>query len=92
MGYMKKYKCPICFSTKFVIRKTKRNKSLLFFAKYDWVLLWGVDYKRNDIPVISISPAESYQAWSKYFLYFRILNHYPSLIVCDDNINLKTAA
>jgi hypothetical protein len=176
MGYMKKYKCPICFSTKFVIRKTKRNKSLLFFCKnckkyfsvntywlnkreilrdhldglsfraiaqkynishmkawricfdelrklpnnnqftfrycskfsgifvvdgkyfnisserYDWVLLWGVDYKRHDIPIISISPSESYQSWSKYFLYFRILNHYPSLIVCDDNINLKTAA
>jgi transposase-like protein len=33
MGYMKKYKCPIFFSTQSVIRKTKRNKSLLFFCK-----------------------------------------------------------
>lgn len=61
-------------------------------AKYDWVLLWGIDYLRHDIPVFTLAPSENYQAWAKYFSYFRILNHYPQLLVCDDNINLKMAA
>jgi len=60
--------------------------------KYDWVLLWGMDYFRHDIPVFSIAPSENYQAWSKFFYYFRILNHYPQMLVCDDNTNLKLAA
>lgn len=60
--------------------------------KYDWVLLWGIDYFRHDIPVILVAPSESYQAWSKLFCYFRIINHYPQLVVCDDNANLKIAA
>lgn len=61
-------------------------------AGYDWVLLWGVDYFRHDIPIIWIAPSESYQSWSKFFFYFRIITHYPQLIVCDDNGNLKMAA
>jgi len=173
---MKKYTCPHCNSTHFVIRKTKRGKSIRFFCKacqkyfsvnthwvnqkeilsdhldglsfrklavkygiskslaweicheeleklpnnnqfthkycsrfskiflfdgkyfniasekYDWVLLWGVDYFRHDIPVFTISPSENYQSWRKYFAYFRILNCYPELLVCDDNVNLKMAA
>ncbi len=176
MGYMKKYKCPICFLTKYVIRKTKRKLSILYFCKvckkyfsintcwpdkksilsdhldglsfralankysishmkawricedelrrlpnnnqftfnfcnrfshvfvfdgkyfnvasdrYDWVLLWGFDYFRHDIPVFTIAPSENYQSWSKYFSYFRIINCFPKLAVCDDNINLKMAA
>lgn len=60
--------------------------------KYDWVLLWGIDYFRHDIPVFIIAPSENYQSWSKFFYYFRILNHYPELVVCDDNANLKLAA
>lgn len=60
--------------------------------EYDWVLLWGVDYFRHDIPIMWVAPAESYQAWSKFFFYFRIITHYPQLIVCDDNTNLKMAA
>lgn len=60
--------------------------------KYDWVLLWGIDYFRHDIPVFTIAPSENYQAWSKFFYYFCILNHYPELLVCDDNLNLKLAA
>lgn len=60
--------------------------------EYDWVLLWGFDYFRHDIPVFSIAPSENYHAWAKYFTYFRILNHYPQLVVCDDNVNLKMAA
>jgi hypothetical protein len=178
MGYMKKYKCPKCLLTSFVIRKTKRKRSILYFCKFckkyfsintfwidrkivlidhldglsfrdlsrkhnistmsawricdeelrklpnnnkftfnycnklsstmvvdgkyfnvvndednpDWVLIWGIDYFYPDIPVITIAPSESYNAWALYFSYFRILNHYPQLLVCDDNINLKTAA
>ena len=60
--------------------------------KYDWVLLWGIDYFRHDIPVFIIAPSENYQAWAKYFSYFRIINHHPQLLVCDDNYNLKLAA
>ncbi len=57
-----------------------------------WVLLWGMDYFKHDIPVILVAPSESYQAWSKYFIYYRIINRYPQLVVCDDNQNLKLGA
>lgn len=60
--------------------------------KYGYVLLWGIDYFRHDIPIFTIAPSENYHAWAKYFSYFRIINHYPQLVVCDDNINLKMAA
>lgn len=60
--------------------------------KYDWVLLWGIDYFRHDIPVFTIAPSENYQSWAKYLSYFRILKCFPRLVVCDDNINLKMAA
>jgi hypothetical protein len=59
---------------------------------HDWVLLWGLDYFRHDIPIISIAPSESYASWSRFFTYFRILNTYPRLLVCDDNGNEKMAA
>ena len=58
----------------------------------DWVLLWGFDYFRHDIPVVSIVPSESYASWARFFTYFRILNTYPQLLVCDDNVNEKMAA
>lgn len=57
-----------------------------------WVLLWGMDYFRHDIPVMLVAPSEGYQAWSKFFFYFRIIQHYPDLVVCDDNTNCKMAA
>lgn len=58
----------------------------------DWVLLWGIDYFRHDIPIILVVPSESYHTWSKFFFYFRIIQHHPQLLVCDDNTNLKLAA
>lgn len=60
--------------------------------QYGYVLLWGVDYFRHDIPVFTIAPSENYSAWATFFSYFRIINHYPQLVVCDDNTNLKLAA
>jgi len=42
--------------------------------------------------VFTVAPSENYQNWSKFFFYFRLLNHHPELLVCDDNINLKMAA
>lgn len=57
-----------------------------------YVLLWGVDYLRHDIPVFTLAPSENYSAWATYFSYYRILNTYPELLVCDDNTNLKMAA
>lgn len=60
--------------------------------EYDWVLLWGVDYFRHDMPIIFVAPSENYHTWSKFFFYFRIIQHYPQLLVCDDNTNLKMAA
>jgi len=59
---------------------------------HDWVLLWGIDYLRHDIPVFTLAPSENYQSWGKFFSYFRILECYPELLVCDDNSNLKMAA
>jgi len=176
MGYMKRFKCPHCLTTEFVIRKAKRGRSIRYFCKkchkyfsintywidkksilndhldslsfrklavkykiskskaweicqeelkklpnnnqftfnycdrfskiflfdgkyfnvasekYNWVLLWGVDYFRHDIPVFTVAPSENYQSWAKCLSYFRILNCQPQLVVCDDNINLKMAA
>jgi len=60
--------------------------------KYGWVLLWGIDYFRHDIPVFTVAPSENYQSWSKFFFHFRLINHHPMLLVCDDNYNLKLAA
>lgn len=75
------------------------SSTFVFDGKYfnvkgyrDWVLLWGVDYFRHDIPIVLVAPSESYQAWAKFFFYFRIVNHHPQLLVCDDNTNLKLAA
>jgi Transposase, Mutator family len=176
MGYMKKYKCPLCHSTSSVIRQTKRKRAILYKCKacikyfsiktntvnkkvllndhldglsfrklaqkymlspmttwriceeelkklpdnnkftftycnrysdifvFDgkyfsvkgqdtgYALLWGIDYLRHDIPVFLLAPSESYSAWATCFSYFRIINHYPRLVVCDDNANLKLAA
>lgn len=41
---------------------------------HGWVLLWGLDYFRHDIPIMLVAPSESYQAWGKFFVYFRIIN------------------
>lgn len=60
--------------------------------RYDWVLLWGIDYFRHDVPIFTIAPSESYQSWARFFSYFRIISHHPELLVCDDNSNLKMAA
>lgn len=176
MGYVRKYKCPICASTSQVIRHSKRGKSIrykckkcikyfsikvlypdkkellndhldglsfrklatkynispmtawriceeelkklpdnnkftfrycnryseifVFDGKYfpvkgqatDYAILWGIDYLRHDIPIFILAPSESYSAWATCFSYFRIINHYPKLVVCDDNSNLKLAA
>ena len=60
--------------------------------KYNWVLLWGIDYFRHDIPVFTIAPAETYQTWARYFSFLRILDLHPQLMVCDDDTGLKMAA
>lgn len=60
--------------------------------RYGYVLLWGVDYLRHDIPVFTLAPSENYQSWRRFFSFFRIVNSYPRLVVCDDNVNLKMAA
>lgn len=57
-----------------------------------YAILWGIDYLRHDIPIFILAPTESYTAWATYFSYFRIINHHPKLVVCDDNTNLKMAA
>jgi len=77
------------FSTTFVFDGKYFNVA---DQKYDWVLLWGIDYFRHDMPIMFVAPAESYHTWSKFFFYFRIIQHYPQLLVCDDNTNLKMAA
>jgi hypothetical protein len=59
---------------------------------YGYALLWGIDYLKHDIPIFTLAPSESYQSWRTNFSYFRIINNYPRLVVCDDNQNLKLAA
>jgi len=71
-----------------------------FDAKYipvkgypkDLAFLWGVDYWRHDLPLILLAKAESFRTWSTCFSYFRIINHYPMYMVCDDHHGLKMAA
>lgn len=59
---------------------------------YGYTLLWGIDYLKHDIPIFTVAPSENYSAWATYFSYFRIINHHPRVVVCDDNTNLKMAA
>ena len=76
------------------------SKIFEFDAKYINILgfekkqafLWGVDYVYHDFPIILLAHSESYRAWATFFEYFRILNHYPEYLVCDDNSPLKIAA
>ncbi len=88
-------------NNQFTYRYCERfSKIFLFEGKYfniaseknDWVLLWGIDYFRHDIPVFTIAPAETYQTWGRYFSLLRILNLHPKLLVCDDHSGLKMAA
>ncbi len=58
----------------------------------NWVLLWTVDYYYHDFPAYIIAPSESFSSWAKVFSILRIINHYPELLVCDDNSNIKMAA
>lgn len=60
--------------------------------KNNWVLLWTIDYYYHDIPSFLIAPSESFHSWGKVFSILRIINHYPELLVCDDNSNIKMAA
>jgi hypothetical protein len=60
--------------------------------EHDWVLLWGIDYFKHDIPIFTIAPAENYHSWAKLFSYFSIIEHHPELLVCDDNTPMKMAA
>lgn len=79
---------------------TKSSSILLCDGKYIHVkgykgkipLLWGIDYLNHDIPVFTLATSENYQSWARYFSFFRILNQYPKLVVCDDNVNIKMAA
>lgn len=60
--------------------------------KNELAFLWGIDYFRHDFPIILLAHSESYQAWAKFCEYFKILNHTPDYIVCDDNSPLKISA
>lgn len=79
---------------------SKFSSTFEFDAKYINVkgydrkiaFLWGVDYQRHDFPIILLAKSESFQSWTKFCEYFRIINHIPNLIVCDDNSPLKIAA
>lgn len=88
-------------NNQFTFKYTSRFSNIFVFDgkyftikgfQYGYVLLWGIDYFRHDIPVFTLAPSENYHAWAKCFSYFRIINHYPELVVCDDNTNLKMAA
>lgn len=56
------------------------------------VLLWGVDYVKHDFPFFLVAPSESYEAWKKYFFYFKLINHPYERIVCDEHRNIIMAA
>ncbi len=79
---------------------SKFSSTFVFDGKYfnvkgyetDMAILWGIDYFKHDIPVFTLAPSENYQAWARYFSFFRILLIFPQLLICDDNVNLKMAA
>lgn len=55
-------------------------------------LLWGLDYLSHDIPVFELAPAESYEAWLRYFGYLKSIRYPMKIVICDDNENIKLAA
>lgn len=71
------------FDAKYISVKHYENKV---------AFLWGLDYFRHDFPVILLANTESYKSWAKFCELFRIINHTPDFIVCDDNSPLKIAA
>src|SRR3989344_4948061 len=105
MGHMKKYSCPSCLATEFVVGFGRRKKVLRYFCKscqkHFSINPCFIDKKailqdhleglsfRDLARKHAISPMT---AWSKFFFYFRLISHRPDLIVCDDNTNIKLAA
>lgn len=55
-------------------------------------LLWGLDYLTHDIPAFELAPAESYEAWLRYFGYLKSIRYPMKIVICDDNENIKLAA
>lgn len=54
--------------------------------------LWAVDYFKHDFPFIYLAPSENFQSWNKFFNFFKMIDHQPQIVVCDDNSGLKAAA
>jgi hypothetical protein len=82
-NYCNKFSSVFEFDAKYVNVKGYPNK-LAF--------LWGVDYWRHDFPIILLTKKELFKTWAAYFSFFRIINHYPRYIVCDNHHGLKMAA
>lgn len=57
----------------------------------DIPILWGIDYKKHDIPVFILAKSEGLVSWLKFFEICRILNLNFELLVCDDNPSIKYA-
>lgn len=55
-------------------------------------VLYGIDYLTHDIPGYRLSPSESYLSWLKYFSSLKLAQYNPSVVVCDDNENIRRAA
>lgn len=54
--------------------------------------LWAVDYFKHDFPFIYLAPSESFQSWNKFFNLFKMIDHQPQIVVCDDHTGMKAAA
>jgi transcription elongation factor Elf1 len=78
---------------------TRFSKILVPDAKYiatkgydrKIAFLWGVDYFTHDFPIILLAPSENYDSWKTYFKMIKEVHSY-ELIVCDDNLNIKSTA
>jgi len=62
--------------------------------KYDRKIpvLYGIDYQTHDIPHYRLTKAEDYGSCKKFFSSLKLTSYTLQAVVCDDNVNIYTAA
>lgn len=55
-------------------------------------VIYGIDYQTHDIPHYRLSYAEDYLSCRKFFTSLKLTSYHLQAVVCDDNVNIYTAA
>lgn len=55
-------------------------------------VLYGVDYTTHDIPHYRLAEAENYSTCKRFFESLKLTSYTLQAVVCDDNVNIYTAA